>query len=120
MWQALDDDERDYADSLTRGDTYAAAIAELTRAFEGIDTDEAQILRILRDMAQADREQLRNEQPTIIGRIRGWPLADAAFLRAFDGVLQTGQIPRGKRSMPPWVDGETAPMRTWSRMSSTG
>lgn len=93
VWDALDSDERNYADAITSGDSYATAIAELTRAFEGVDTDEAKILRIVRDMAPADRDRLYVRPPSIIDRIRSWPLANAAFLRTFETVLQTGQIP---------------------------
>jgi hypothetical protein len=92
VWAALDDEETAHADALTEGDTYAVAIHELTEAFEGIDTDEAAILRIIRGMSAADRERLRTEAPPILGRIRAWGL-DPAFYRALDGVLETGRIP---------------------------
>jgi hypothetical protein len=93
VWGALDSDEDVYAAALTRGDTYGVAVAELTRAFEGIGTDEAQILRIIRDMAPADRERMRDPTPPIIDRIRSWPMASDAFRRAVTEVLLTGHIP---------------------------
>jgi hypothetical protein len=92
VWAALDSDEAAYASALAQGDTYAAAIHELTEAFEGVDTDEAAILRIIRDMSRTDRDSLRTEPPPILNRIRAWPLG-AAFFRALDGVLATGRIP---------------------------
>ncbi len=92
VWDALDDEETAYADALTAGDTYAVAIHELTEAFEGIDTDEAAILRIIRGMSAADRDRLRTETPPILRRIRAWGLS-AAFYSILDGVLETGRIP---------------------------
>ncbi len=92
VWAALGGDETAHADALAAGDTYAVALHELTDAFEGVDADEAAILRIIRGMSAADRERLRAEAPPILGRIRAGDLG-AAFYRALDGVLESGRIP---------------------------
>ena len=92
VWSALDDEETAYADALTEGETYDAAIYELTEAFEGVDTDEAAILRIICGMSETDRERLRTKTPPILVRIRGWGLG-ANVYRALDAALETGRIP---------------------------
>ncbi len=94
MWAALDDDETAHAIAVTAGDTYATAIHELTEAFEGVDADEAEILRIIRGMSAADRERLRTESPPILDRVRAGDLG-AAFDRDLKGVLETGRTPTG-------------------------
>lgn len=94
IWAALSTAETEYADSITRGDAYAMALHELTRAFEGIDTDEAAILRTVRDLDPAVRARLRRETPPprIITRIREWGLGPN-FDAAFEHVLEHGTIP---------------------------
>lgn len=107
IWAALSTAETEYADSITRGDTYAMAIHELTRAFEGIDTDEAAILRVVRDMSPADRERMRRETPRIVTRIRDWGLG-ANFNTAFEHVLVHGTIPPNAaldHALGGWGDG---------------
>lgn len=107
IWSALSTAETDYADSITRGDTYSMAIHELTRAFEGIDTDEAAILRVVRDMNPEDRSRLRRETPRIVVRIRGWGLG-ANFNAAFEHVLEHGTIPASAaldHALGGWGDG---------------
>jgi hypothetical protein len=114
VWDALDDDERGYADALTRGDGYEAAIHELTEAFEGIDTDEAAILRTIRDMAPEDRQRLRTEVPPILVQIRSYG-EPASFYEALDGVLATGHIPAGPAldaAFGGWGDGTDEDMAT--------
>lgn len=114
VWAALDAEELAYANDLTAGDTYASAIRELTEAFEGIDTDEAAILRILRELDPATRETLRDRNPAILHRIRDWPLGDA-FRRAFEAVLATGHIPTGvalDAAFGGWGDGTDEDMAT--------
>lgn len=93
VWAALDRDETTYLDAMVRGDALTMAVAELTRAFECLDTDEARILRILRDLDPAVRRQLHGHPPPIIARIRGYVFNNDAFLRAFEAVLETGVIP---------------------------
>jgi len=108
IWAALDTDESTYLSAMIRGDALMIAEAELTRAFEGVDTDEARILRIVRDLDRPLREQLRDHPRPIIGRIRNYPFNNDAFLRAFEAVLRTGVIPMNDAldsAMGVWGDG---------------
>lgn len=94
IFGALSDSEGAFATQMETGDTYGVAVYELTEAYEGIDTDEAAILRVLRDMPRADRERMRDAVPpeAIITRIRNWGLGEE-FYSAFEEVLRTGVIP---------------------------
>ncbi|ACY13359.1 hypothetical protein Hoch_0733 [Haliangium ochraceum DSM 14365] len=93
VWRALDGEETAYANALTEGRSYDAAIHELTEAFEGVNIDEAAILRIIRGMSAADRELLHTQEPPILRRIQHWPLLGAEFQCALDAVLKDGDIP---------------------------
>ena len=95
-----DDDEVAMLDAVNAGDALAMVRLDLTEAFEGIDTDEAAILRILRDTTAEVRAQLRgvpgdseHAPDPIIVRIRAYIVGYAAFSRAFEHTLETGQIP---------------------------
>jgi hypothetical protein len=115
IWAALDSDESTYLSAMIRGDALMIAEAELTRAFEGVDTDEARILRIVRDLDRPVREQLRDHPRPIIGRIRNYPFNNDAFLRAFEAVLRTGVIPMNDAldsAMGVWGDGTDEEMIT--------
>jgi len=115
IWAALDTDESTYLSAMIRGDALMIAEAELTRAFEGVDTDEARILRIVRDLDRPVREQLRDHPRPIIGRIRNYPFNNDVFLRAFEAVLRTGVIPINDAldsAMGVWGDGTDEEMIT--------
>jgi len=115
IWEALDSDESTYLSAMIRGDALMVAEAELTRAFTGVDTDEARILRTLRDLDRPVREQLRDHPRPIIGRIRNYPFNNDAFLRAFEAVLRTGVIPMNDAldsAMGVWGDGTDEEMIT--------
>lgn len=92
VWDALNEDETAYADALTTGNTLEAAIHQLTEAYEGIDSDETAILKVLRDMPAPDRQSLIDDPPQVVTDIRGWYEGDA-FLEVFEAVLATGRIP---------------------------
>lgn len=101
IWSALgdwlwDDDEVAMAVAITSGDEYEVARLDLVEAYEGIDTDETAILRILRDAGPRVREQLRGVPPVppdpIIDQISNW-VAGTRFETAFEETLQTGAIP---------------------------
>lgn len=115
IWEAFDSDESTYLSAMIRGDALMVAEAELTRAFTGVDTDEARILRTLRDLDRPVREQLRDHPRPIIGRIRNYPFNNDAFLRAFEAVLRTGVIPMNDAldsAMGVWGDGTDEEMIT--------
>lgn len=125
IFNALSDSEGAFATQMETGDTYGVAVYELTEAFEGIDTDEAAILRVLRDMPRADREAMRDKVPPegIIVRIRGWGLG-ADFLRAFEQVLSDGTLPTNlamNAAFGGWGDGTDEDMANdaLSHMSAT-
>lgn len=93
IFSALDDEESRYAANLAAGDTYHALLRDLRVAFEGFDTDEASILRLLRDAPAEDRERMRTKIPDPLPRIRAWAGADTPMRRAIEQTLETGVIP---------------------------
>ena len=93
IFAALDAEELGYATDLAAGDTYQATLRDLRIAYEGFDTDEAAILRLLRDASAEDRARMQAEGPDPIPRIRAWAGADTPFRRAFEQTLESGVIP---------------------------
>jgi len=85
-----DDDEISMLDAAVSGDDFESARLELVEAYEGIDTDEAAILRILHATTPEVRRRLRAETPDPIGRIRGYFDEGTSMRSAFEHVLETG------------------------------
>jgi hypothetical protein len=94
IFGALDIAEEIYVDNLESETGAVRAIDyDLQVAYEGIDTDETAILRIIRAAPPEVRAVLNSDDaPPMIARIRRWAVDYPDFLVAFDHVLETGEI----------------------------
>jgi hypothetical protein len=65
----MDGEERQAVDAHVQGDPYRLAILELTDAYEGLDTDEERIFKVICGMSAEDRKRFKVEQPPIYEKL---------------------------------------------------
>ena len=90
----LNAEELKQVDVYVSADTYQIALKKLQEAYEGVDTDEEGIFKIITEMSPADRERIKSEQPRIYLKL----LNPAGSLNAEEREMvrvafDTGKIP---------------------------
>ncbi|MCG8422696.1 MAG: DUF4157 domain-containing protein, partial [Proteobacteria bacterium] len=108
VWAYLNQAELAEVDDYASGDSYRIAIRELEDAYEGFDTDEARIFRIVVRMSSEDRQRMRSEVPDIYCRLMVGGGLNRDEKQLLDDVFVTGRLPADRAfdvSMGGWGDG---------------
>jgi hypothetical protein len=85
-------EERAKVATLVSADSYAIALQKLQEAYEGLDTDEEGILKILVDMTATDRARMQREQPAIFRWQNQPPLNPGRFMNRSHASRQTRTV----------------------------
>ncbi len=91
--QSLSNSELGVTETYATGDSFQVALAQLTDAYQGMDTDEEGLFRIVTGMSAEDRTRLLREQPAIWQTMMtggGLNADEKSMLRT---AAETGRIP---------------------------
>jgi hypothetical protein len=90
-------EERQITDAHVQGDPYQLALIELTDAYEGLDTDEERIFRVICGMSAEHRKRLETEQPRIYTRLTTpSPFMTKADIALVKEAIKDGRVPTDK------------------------